>query len=74
MKSRYRIIRRGLRRGAYYCVDTRTGQRTSLGTADEGRGAPDLHAKNQAERQPLLNLELACAYLSGSDPATVRRT
>lgn len=74
MKSRYRIIRRGLRRGACYCVDTQTGQRTSLGTTDENEARQIVHAKNQAEGQPLLNLELARAYLSGSDSATARRT
>jgi hypothetical protein len=31
MKARYRLIRRGTRGGAYYCVDTKTGKRTSLG-------------------------------------------
>jgi len=55
-------------------VDTHSGQRTSLGTADEGEARQIVHAKNQAERQPLLNLELARAYLSGSDSATARRT
>jgi hypothetical protein len=55
-------------------VDTRTGQRTSLGTADEDEARQIIHAKNQAARQPLLNLELARAYLSGSDSATARRT
>ena len=35
MKARYRIIRRGLRGGAFYCVDTRTGKRTSQEGAQE---------------------------------------
>ena len=35
MKTRYRLIRRGIRRGTYYCVDTLTGKRTSLRTGDE---------------------------------------
>lgn len=55
-------------------MDTRTGQRTSLGTADEDEARQIVHAKNQAERQPLLNFELARAYLSGSDSATATRT
>ncbi|HXI84349.1 MAG TPA: hypothetical protein VNL17_09710 [Verrucomicrobiae bacterium] len=32
MKTRYRLIRRGNRGGAFYCVDTETGQRASLST------------------------------------------
>lgn len=34
MKTRYRLICRGTRGGAYYCVDTKTGKRTSLGTTN----------------------------------------
>jgi primosomal protein N' len=30
MKTRYRLTCRGLRGGKYYCVDSRTGKRTSL--------------------------------------------
>jgi DUF2075 family protein len=29
MKTRYRLIRRGIRGNAFYCVDTQTGKRTS---------------------------------------------
>jgi len=32
MKTRYRLIRRGIRGGAFYCVDNMTGKRTSLHT------------------------------------------
>ena len=35
MKTRYRLIRRGIRGGVFYAVDTLTGQRSSLGTASE---------------------------------------
>jgi hypothetical protein len=34
MKTRYRLIRRGVRNGSY-CVDTKTGKRSSLRTDDE---------------------------------------
>jgi hypothetical protein len=33
MKTRYRLIRRGTRGGMFYCVDTKTGKRTSFQTA-----------------------------------------
>src|SRR5437899_11717477 len=38
MKTRYRLIRRGVRNGGFYCVDTKTGKRTSLRTDDEDAG------------------------------------
>ena len=32
MKKRFRLIRRGVRGGKFYCVDTQSGKRTSLQT------------------------------------------
>lgn len=74
MKTRYRLIRRGSRGGACYCVDSVTGKRTSLGTANEDEAEQIVQAKNQAERQPILNLQIAKAYLAGSDNGINRRT
>ena len=74
MKTRYRLIRRGIRGGAFYCVDTKTGKRTSLGTADEDAAQQIIEAKNQAQRQPVLNLQIAKAYLAGSDAGITTRT
>jgi len=68
MKTRYRLICRGIRGGAYYCVDTATGKRTSLGPQDEDEARQIIEAKNQSERQPVLNLQIAKAYLAGADP------
>jgi hypothetical protein len=34
MKTRYRLIRRGIRNNAFYCVDTTTGKRTNLRTGN----------------------------------------
>lgn len=56
MKSRYRLIHRGNRIASFYLVDTRTGKPTSLHTADKDAAKQIVEAKNQAERQPLLNL------------------
>ncbi len=74
MKTRYRLIRRGVRSGAFYCVDTKTGKRTSLqtGSVDEARQV--IQAKNEAERQPFINLQIARAYLMASDPGISTRT
>ena len=74
MKTRYRLIRRGVRGGAFYCVDNKTGKRTSLRTGSEDEARQVVEAKNQAERQPVLNLQIAKAYLAGADSNFVRRT
>jgi integrase len=74
MKTRYRLIRRGNRSGAFYCVDTETGRRTSLGIISEDEARQIVEAKNQARRQPMLNLQIAKAYLAGTDTAITTRT
>jgi len=74
MKTRFRLIRRGLRGGAFYCVDTHTGKRTSLQTNDEESAQQIIQAKNQAERQPILNLQIAKAYIAGTDSGITTRT
>ncbi|MBI4661544.1 MAG: hypothetical protein HY735_22200 [Verrucomicrobia bacterium] len=74
MKTRYRLIRRGIRNGAFYCVDTNTGKRTSLGTSNEDEAQQIIQAKNQSLRQPVLNLQIAKAYLAGSDNGINTRT
>lgn len=74
MKTRYRLIRRGLRGNKFYCVDKRTGKRTSLHTANEEEARQIVEAKNQSERQPVLNLQIARAYLAGTDSGLATRT
>jgi len=74
MKLRFRLIRRNIRGGKFYCVDTLTGKRTSLGTQNEDEATQLVQAKNQALRQPVLNLHIAKAYLAGSDSGIVTRT
>ena len=74
MKDRFRITRRGSRGGAFYCVDTRTRNRTSLKTSDLKIARRIVQAKNEAEQQPALNLQLAKAYLAGTDSEINRRT
>ena len=48
MKTRYRLICRGIRGGAYYCVDTKTGKRTSLGTTNADDARQIIEAKNNS--------------------------
>ena len=58
----------------FYCVDNQTGRRTSLHTSDEDEALQIIQAKNQAQRQPVLNLQIARAYLAGTDSGVSTRT
>jgi integrase len=71
MQTKYTLFRRG---AVYYCQDRTTGKQTSLRTKDEAEARSLLNARNEAQRQPVLNLHLARAYLTASDPAFVERT
>lgn len=68
------MIFRGRGRGNYYCGDTRTGKRASLGAVSKAEARRIVDAKNEAQRQPALNLQLARAYLGHSDPRLSERT
>jgi integrase len=74
MNTRYRLIFRGVRGGMYYCVDKRSGKRTSLQTTNEDEARQIIEAKNAAERQPVLNLQIAKAYIAGTDSGIAIRT
>jgi integrase len=74
MKNRFRLIQRGLRGGRFYCVDSQTGRRESLGTKDPDEAAQLVLAKNQSVRQPALSLQMAKAFLSATDDALAKRT
>src|ERR1019366_6607922 len=71
MNAKYTQFRRG---GIYYSQDSATGQQKSLRTRDEAEALRLISARNEAHRQPALNLHLARAYLTASDPAFVERT
>jgi hypothetical protein len=71
MKTKFTMFRRG---GVFYMQDSATGKQTSLRTKDETEAKSLLNARNEAQRQPVLNLHLARAYLTASDPAFVERT
>jgi hypothetical protein len=74
MKDRFRLIYRGERGATFYCVDGDTGKRTSLQTKDRDAARQIVFARNQAVRQPSINLQLAKAYLAGSDSGVATRT
>jgi hypothetical protein len=58
----------------FYCVDKTTGNRTSLDTTDRDEAQQIVEARNNSERQPVLNLQIAKAYLAGSDNGIATRT
>ena len=60
MKQRYRIYRR--QAGVYYLLDSVTGKRESLNTKDSREATRLLHAKNEAQANPQINLQIARAY------------
>src|SRR5271156_4238650 len=71
MKTRFIMFNRA---GVYYSEDTTTGKQHSLRTKDEDEATTLLHTKNEAHRQPVLNLQIARTYLTATDPAVAKRT
>ncbi len=56
MKTQFILFQRGQ---TYYCEDTNSGKQTSLRTKDKSEALTLLHSRNEASRQPMLNLPLA---------------
>ena len=73
MKTRFRLLFRG-ERGMFFCFDKVTRKRTSLHTKDRDAAEQVILAKNQSLRQPTLNLQIAKAYLAGTDNGVATRT
>ena len=73
MKQRFRLYRRK-NGGRFYVHDGVTGKQESLGTTDRSQALRLLHSKNEAEVQPAVNLQIARAYLTASDPEINTRT
>src|SRR5580658_5117757 len=71
MKTRFIMFNRA---GVYYSEDTTTGKQHSLRTKNEAEALALLHSKNEAYRQPVLNLHIARTYLTATDPEVARRT
>jgi integrase len=72
MKQRYRIFRRG--NGVFYSLDTEHSKQVSLKTKDFDEAQRLINAKNEACRQPAMNLEIARVYLHHSDHSYSTRT
>jgi hypothetical protein len=73
MKSRFILYRRQ-RGGMFYIEDTHTRKQESLGTKIRAEAAALLNARNESIRQPQLNLQIAKAYLAGTDSGVSTRT
>jgi len=71
MKQRFKLFRRG--NGVFYSLDTERNKQTSLATRDFQDAQRLVHAKNEAYRQPAINLQIARAYLTASDPQIATR-
>jgi hypothetical protein len=71
MKTRFILFRRA---GVFYSEDTTTRKQHSLRTKDEAEALTLLHSKNEAHRQPVLNLHIARTYLTATDPEIAKRT
>jgi hypothetical protein len=66
MKNRYRLYRRP-KGGVFYSHDSKTGKQEGLGTKDRAEAMVSLNARNESVRQPQVNLQIAKAYLAGTD-------
>ena len=66
MKLRFILFRRAR---VYYCEDTTTRKQSSLKTKDKVEPLALLHSQSESFRQTRLNVQIARAYLTASDPA-----
>ena len=69
--NKYRMFLRGT---VFWCQANETGKQETLRTKDRATAERLLHAKNEAHLQPIINLQIARAYLMVSDPAAATRT
>jgi integrase len=73
MKRRYILYRRK-RGGMFYIEDTETRKQESTGTRNRAEATSLLNARNESIRAPQLNLQIAKAYLAGTDSGVSTRT
>lgn len=63
-----------LRGTVYWIQDNQTRKQETLHTKDRTEAERLLNARNEAHRQPIINLQIARAYLMVSDPQASKRT
>jgi len=71
VKTQFRMFSR---HGIFYCEDAQTRKQQSLKTRDRREATRLLHARNEAQVNPAMNLQIARAYLQASDPNANTRT
>jgi integrase len=71
MKQRFILFRRA---GVFYSEDTTTRKQSSLRTKDQAEAITLVNTKNEATRQPAMNLQIAQVYLQYGDPSLAART
>jgi len=71
MRQKYRMFLRG---SVYWVQDNDSGKQESLRTKDRIEAKRLLNAKNEACRQPVINMQIARAYLFAGDPKSAKRT
>ena len=72
MKTRYRLFQRNS--GIFFVQDNATGRQESLKTRDKSAARRIFNVKNEAFKQPAMNLQIAQVYLQHADPALAGRT
>lgn len=70
MKAKFRMFRRG---NVFWCQDNVTAKQETLRTKDRETAQRLLHARNEAQRQTAINLQIARAYLAATDPHIATR-
>jgi microcystin degradation protein MlrC len=72
VQVKYRMYRR--RNGVFYWQDNSSQKQGSLRTTDRREAEGLLNAMNESHRQPIINLNVARAYLAAHDPKMAQRT
>ncbi len=71
MRKTYRMFRRG---NVFWCQHNATGKQETLRTRDRATAERILNARNEAHRQPVINIQIARAYMMVGDPEFAKRT
>src|SRR5713101_9477887 len=71
MRKRFWLCKRNR---TFYVKDAQTQQRISLQTTDRAAAERLVHAREEAENQPMINLSIAKTYLAAADPRMTQRT
>lgn len=72
MTDKFRLFCRAS--GVWYIEDKQSHEQESLRTRDVTEAKRLFNAKNEAQRQPAINIQIARAYLTATDPMLVTRT